>query len=124
MAQVNLVTVTTINRFKAYNGLIPNTATTLYTAPASTDLKIVSLVICNTTTTAANFSLYIQPGGSTVGADHQVFNTVNVPGNGTYFADTPLFLAGLTGGAAADFIAAISGTNNVLNMMINVESYA
>lgn len=119
---VNLVTVSTINRVVAYQGQPTTSSATLYTAPLNTTVKITSIVVCNTTSTPANFTLYVVPAGGTAGAANQVFNAVNVTGNQTITLDSPVYLTG--GSSTADFIAGLQGTSSALTLTINVETYA
>lgn len=46
---VNLATITTLNRVRLYQGQPGTSVSTVYTVPASTDVAIKAIVLCNTT---------------------------------------------------------------------------
>lgn len=57
------------------------TATSVYTAPIVTE--ITRIIICNTTGTAANYSLYHDDDGSTFDATTALYETVSLAANST-----------------------------------------
>ena len=50
------------------------TAAAIYTCPAYTRAKDISLTVCNDTTTAVTFTLYKVPSGGSVGDDNILVN--------------------------------------------------
>jgi hypothetical protein len=118
MAAVNLVTATTINRITLYQGQPTTSATTLYTVPAATTAKIASIVISNTTGTAATITLDMVPSGGTTGATHRLLTAVPVPANATTVLDSVIYMS------TGDFIAGLQGTSSALTVTISGETYA
>lgn len=87
---------------------IPNSDTTLYTVPSSTQLVVRNIHIANTTSSAANIRLTI---GSLTAA-HALLWDFSVPANGSYDWD------GFEVLEAAETIHAQGGTNNALTVTI------
>jgi hypothetical protein len=115
---VNLVTVTTINRVHLYQGQPGTSNATLYTVPASTDVKVVSIVISNTTATAATITLSVVPTGGSAGATNRIMTAVSVPASGTTVLDSSIYMN------TGDFIAGLQGTASALTVTISGETYA
>lgn len=115
---VNLVTVTTITRIVAYQGQPGTTSSTLYTVPASTNVKIVSIVMANTTSSSAIVTINVVPSGNSAAAANQVIPAMSVSGNSVSTLDSPIFMA------AGDFIAGLQGTASAITVTISVETYA
>lgn len=115
---VNLVNVTTINRVMLYRGQPGTTVATVYTAPASTDVKLTAITLCNTTVTAATVTLHVVPSGGAAGVTNQLLAAMSVPGNGTVVIDTSVFMA------PGDFLAALQGTASAVTVMVSGETYA
>jgi hypothetical protein len=115
---VNLVTVTTINRTVLYRGQPTTSNTTLYTVPGSTDAKIASITICNTTTTAATLTLSVVQSGGTAGVTNQIMAAYSVPASATVIIDSSVYMN------TGDFVAGLQGTTSALTVTISGETYA
>lgn len=115
---VNLVTVTTITRIVAYQGQPGTSNATLYTVPVSTNVKITSIVMVNTTSSPATVTLNVVPSGGSASASNQVVPAMSVSGNSVSTFDSPVFMA------ASDFIAGLQGTASAITVTVNVETYA
>lgn len=115
---VNLVGVTTINRINLYRGQPGTTNTTLYTVPASTSVKLGSIVVCNTTSTAATLTLSVAATGGTAGATNQILSAYTIRPNDTITIDSSVYMD------AAGFIAGLQGTAAALTVTISGETYA
>jgi hypothetical protein len=95
--------------YKVLGQIIPlaNTATTLYTVPATVSALASTIVVCNQAATAATFSLAIQPSGTSVTTKHYLnYNTTIAPNN-----TIPMTL-GLTLGPT-DLLSATSSSGSV-----------
>ena len=84
-----------------------NTATTLYTVPASTQTVISTIAICNQSNTASTFSLAVQPSGAAVTAKNYINYQTAIPGN-----DTITLTIGMTL-SNTDVISANVGSNTI-----------
>ncbi len=115
---VNLVGATTINRVNLYRGQPGTTVATAYTVPAATTVKITSIIICNTTGTAAVVTIAVVPSGGTAAAANQVFTSYSIRPNDTVVFDSPIYMN------ASDFIATYQGTGSALTVTISGETYA
>lgn len=115
---VNLVGVTTINRVTVYQGQPTTSSATVYTVPAATNVKLESIVLCNTTTTAATITISAVPSGGTAGTTNRILAGVSVAANSTVVVDAHVYMA------AADFIAALQGTTSAITVTISGETYA
>ena len=113
---VNLLALTTVNRAKLYQGQPTTTSATLYTVPASTDVKITGIVISNTTAAAATITLAVSTGAT--GATKQILSAFNVAGNDTVSLTVPI------NATAADIITGLQGTAAALTVTISGETYA
>ena len=113
---VNLLAAATINRAKLYQGQPGTTDAALYTVPVSTDVKVTSIVICNTTGTAATLTLNVRTGA--VGAANRILSAFTVAPNDTVTLETPVMLT------AADVISGLQGTASALTVTISGETYA
>ena len=69
------------------------TATTLYTAPASTSTVASSLVVCNQSAVATSFRVAVRPAGAALATLHYLFYDVALPGNDTFIATIGVTLA-------------------------------
>jgi hypothetical protein len=77
-----------------------NTATVLYTVPASTTAVVTNIVITNTASTSATFTLAMGPSAGQI----SMFTTTTLAANSTAFFDLKQVLATtntITGGASA-----------------------
>lgn len=115
---VNLVSVTTINRAKLYQGQPTTSFTTLYTVPASTDVKLASIVLCNTTAIIATVTISIVTAAGTAGVTNEIVSALAVPANSTVTVDSPVYMS------AADFIAGLQGTTGAITVTVSGETYA
>lgn len=68
------------------------TATTLYTVPASTQIVLSTLTVCNRSANQATFRIAVRPAGATLANEHYVVYDAAIGGNAT---------AGLTFGITA-----------------------
>ena len=84
-----------------------NTATTLYTVPASTQTVISTIAVCNQSNTATTFSLAVQPAGAAIASKHYINYQTSIPGN-----DTITLTIGLTLGNT-DVISANVGSSTI-----------
>lgn len=115
---VNLVGVTTINRVSLYQGQPGTSVATVYTVPASTTVKITSIVLCNTTGASATVTLSAVPSAGTAGVTNRIVAALNIAANSTVTIDSPVYMN------AGDFIAALQGTLNAITATISGETYA
>jgi hypothetical protein len=115
---VNLVNVTTINRAKIYQGQPTTSSATLYTVPASTDVKLASIVLCNTTTTTATVTLSAVTAAGTAGVTNQIVSAMPIGSNSTVVIDTSIYMS------TADFIAGLQGTSGAVTVTVSGETYA
>ena len=84
-----------------------NTATTVYTVPASTNTVISTVTVCNQAVTAASFSLAVRPAGEALASKHYVNFNTSIPAN-----DTLALTLGITM-AATDVLTANANTATV-----------
>lgn len=84
-----------------------NTATTLYTVPASTQTVVSTISVCNQNSAATTFSIAVQPAGATIAAKHYLNYQTPIPGN-----DSITITIGLTLGNT-DVVSANVGNGNV-----------
>lgn len=97
---------------KLYTGQPSTSATTLYTAPASTTTIIKNIIICNTTATAATLTLNLVPSAGAATSANRIMSALNVQPNDTVTVD----LSGIL--ATGDFISALQGTSSALTVHI------
>jgi hypothetical protein len=83
------------------------TATTLYTAPASTQVVVSTISVCNQTQGELSFRIAIRPAGETLAAKHYIAYDSKVAGN-----DTVFITVGATLGAT-DVITVYASTANL-----------
>lgn len=57
------------------------TATTVYTVPASSAVKIATAVLCNTSASAVTISVSVVPSGGTVDGTHVVVSNYSLAAN-------------------------------------------
>lgn len=113
---VNLLALTTVNRAKLYQGQPGTTDAALYTVPASTDVKLTSIVVCNTTSTAATLTLNVRTGA--VAATSRILSAFSVAANDTVTIETPVAMT------AADVLSGLQGTASALTVTVTGETYA
>lgn len=97
---------------KLYVGQPGTTATTLYTAPASTTTIIKGIKLCNTTTSDATITLSYVPSGSSAAASNRILSSYNVKANDLVTIDTSDVLA------TGDFISSLQGTSSAITVYI------
>lgn len=115
---VNIANPTTINRARLYQGQPGTTVATVYTVPASTDVKLTSIVLCNTTGTQATVTISVVPNAGTAGAGNRICAGLAVDPNSTVTIDSPVHMT------VGDFIAALQGTASAITVTISGETYA
>lgn len=115
---VNIAAVATITRVRLYQGQPGTAAATVYTVPASTDAKITSIVLANTTGTTATVTLSVVPSGQSAGAANRVLAALAVAPNDTVTVDSPVHMT------TGDFLSVLQGTANAVTVTVNGETYA
>lgn len=94
-----------------------STSTTLYTVPnTSTQTVVSSVVICNTTSSAAAAYLYLCKGGASAGTSNALIYNASVPANSTASFTLGLTLSNTS--SVADFIVGGSGTSGSLTFTL------
>lgn len=89
------------------------TVSSLYTTPASTTTIIKTIVICNTTSTAAKLRLYVVPSGQTAGAAYAIVYDRDITANDTVVLDLSTVMT------AGYFIAGSQTTSGALSVNIS-----
>lgn len=97
---------------KLYTGQPGTTATTLYTAPASTTTLIKNIILCNTTSSDANITISLVPSGGSAGTTNRIMSALTVKATDTVSMD----LSGIL--ATGDFISALQGTSSAITLHI------
>jgi glucose-6-phosphate dehydrogenase assembly protein OpcA len=71
--------------YKVLGQSIPaaNTASDLYTVPASTQTVVSSIVMCNQASSTGKFRVAIRPAGETLATKHYISYDTEIPGNDT-----------------------------------------
>jgi 3-oxoacyl-(acyl-carrier-protein) synthase len=99
-----------------YSGQLSTTsATTVYTAPASTTAKIATMTVCNTSASAVTLTVQLLQSGQSADGTHAVISGYSLGANDT------LSLTGYIGGAmlaTAEAISVTAGTANVIDVVI------
>lgn len=102
------------NAKQLYQGQLTGTSeTTAYTVGASTSAVILQIVVCNTTTSAAVFSMSIVPTGGSAGDTNRIFKSIIIPASDVRIYDVYLQLD------AGDFLSAIQTTSGALTFTVN-----
>lgn len=115
---VNIATLTTLNRAQLYQGQPATTATTLYTVPASTDVRVTEILLCNTTGTDATFTLSVVPNGGTAAATNRILSALLVAANETVVVELATYMT------AGGFLSGLQGTTSAITVTISGETYA
>lgn len=115
---VNIAALTTIQRVRLYQGQPGTTATTLYTVPAATDVKVTEVVFCNTSGATATVTLSAIASGGTAGATNRLFNALDVASNETVVVELATYLT------AAGFLSAQQSTSGAITVTVSGETYA
>jgi hypothetical protein len=85
----------------------------VYTVPASTEAIISSILICNTTSTAATFRIFQRIDGVAAGPANAIAFDQTVPANSTTSFEAKITMN------AADVLTVRSGTSNALTFTVN-----
>ena len=90
-------------------------ASLLYKPPTNGRTEITSIIVCNTTATAATFNLYHDNDGSNFNVDTLIYSVITVSGNSTAFLcfDGNLFLENSTSA-----VGCLSATAGALNFTV------
>lgn len=117
---VNLASIVTLTRVRLYEGQPGTTVATVYTVPAATDVAVKTILLCNTTATAATVTLYLQPLGVAAAPGNTIISAQPIAGNATTVVDFPQGLM-LT---ATDVLGGLQGTGGAITVVISGETYA
>lgn len=115
---IDLTEATAIIRRQLYQGQPGTGAATIYTVPASTDLKLTEVVLCNTTGSTATVTMSAVPSGGTAGATNRVFSGLALAANETVVIDLATYLT------AGGFLSILQGTSGAITATISGETYA
>jgi hypothetical protein len=85
----------------------------IYTVPASTEVIVSSILICNTTSTAATFRIFQRIEGATAGTANAIAYDQSIPANSTTSIESKITMN------AADVLTVRSGTANSLTFTVN-----
>ena len=118
MPAVNIAAITTVTRIRFYSGQPGISEGTLYTVPANTSAKIVQIVLCNTSASAAAISLSVVPSGNSAGAANRIVSNLSIDGNSIVTLDLSVFMD------AGDFLSAIQTISGAITLNISGETYA
>ena len=98
-----------------YSALLSTSASAVVTAAASTSVKVSTGTACNTTGTAATFTLDVCKTGDTAGASHRVVSAASIAAGASL--DLRPYLQGVMLGPG-DFLSALSGTASAITLVI------
>lgn len=115
---VNIVNISTLNRVRLYSGQPGTSEGTLYTVPASTDVKVAQIVLCNTTGSPATVSLSTVASGGTASNTNRLLAGVSVDANAVVVIDLNVYMT------AGDFLSGLQGTASAITVTISGETYA
>jgi hypothetical protein len=102
------------NSKQLYDGTLTTTnETTMYTVGASTKAVVLFITICNTTASAAVFSLSTVPTGGSAADGNRRYKSVSIPAYKTYMYDVFWELD------VGDFLSAIQTTSGALTFLVN-----
>jgi hypothetical protein len=85
----------------------------IYTVPASTEVIVSSIFVCNTTDTTATFRIFQRIDGATAGVANAIAYDQTVPGNSTTTIESKITMN------ASDVLTVRSGTANSLTFTVN-----
>lgn len=121
---VNIKNIVTFNKSRLYQGQPGTASGALGTSvPAATDWRLVEIILCNTTPTAAWVSLSVVPSGGTAGVTNRIVEQMSIPGYGpgnNSMVAIELYLPMTTG----DFLAGLQGTAGAITVTVSGEVYA
>lgn len=115
---VNIADIASLSRQRLYQGQPGTSVATLYTVPASTDVRVTEIVLCNVTASAATVSISAVPSGGTAGVTNRLIDTLPVAAHETAVIGLSTYLT------TGDFIAALQGTSGAVTCTISGETYA
>jgi hypothetical protein len=115
---VNIAQIATLRRQRLYQGQPGTSVGTLYTVPASTDVKVTEIVLCNVTGTNATVSISAVPSGGTAGVTNRLIDTLPVAAHETAVISLSTYLT------AGDFLAALQGTSGAVTATVSGETYS
>jgi hypothetical protein len=99
---------------RLYQGQPAATEAVLLTAATySTPVTITSVIACNTTASAATFSLSILPAGASAGDTNRLFKAVSVPAAGVWDWSGEVALL------AEESLSGINGTSGAITLTIS-----
>ena len=102
-----------INRILAQNRPAGTGTNTAYTKPTSTIVTITAIVVCNTTGSSANYSIYACKNGTTYDQTTALCYSAILAANTTVLIEIPFTLDTTSGTVGIQ-----SGTGNALNFTI------
>ncbi len=116
----NIVSIASLTRVCLYSGAPGTSSATLYTAPAGTTVKITSIVVVNTTGSAATLTLNLvrvsidlNPANS-----NRLYSAFSFAANSQSVLRPDAYIQG------NDYIAALQGTASALNVWLFGEIYS
>ena len=90
------------------------TAVSIYSPDGGEVANILDIVVCNTTSSGATFSIYHDEDGTTYDEDSALFFSVNLPGNKTVIIEANWWMRDSDGNLAVK-----SGTADAINFTVN-----
>jgi hypothetical protein len=102
-----------------YNAQLGLTATNLLTVPASTTSAVLSIIFCNTTSSARTVTAYAYPTGGSAGDSTTIAKTVSIPAYDTWIwtgLEKMILDAGGVVSALSDSAASVTATINYYNI--------
>jgi hypothetical protein len=88
-------------------------AADIYTVPSNTQTVVSSILVCNTTSTAATFSVFQRTSGSTAGEANAIAFDQNIPANSTTTIEAKLTIS------ETNILSVKSGTSSALTFTVN-----
>lgn len=98
------------NAYKILGQAVPATSSDLITVGSGKSVVVSTLVVCNTTSSAATFQVYARIAGATASGANALVDDVTILGN-----STQSFTWGITL-AATDVLTVVSGTSGALTV--------
>lgn len=97
----------------AQNAQASTSETTIYTVPASTTTIIKQIILANTTSSTANYSISLVASGGSASASNRIMETVALAANSVTVLDLSQVMA--TGG----FISIKQGTSSAITITVS-----
>jgi hypothetical protein len=85
----------------------------IYTVPSATQAVVSSIVVCNTTSSAATFRVFQRIDGASAATSNAIVYDQSVPANSTTSVETKITID------AGDILTVKSGTGNALTFTVN-----